>query len=137
MRKNSILRRWTPHYHFLGAFHTHPYDSWKDVIANKGWNFSDADQRMILHYDDLWELSYPARPIAMVMAVTVMSQPKDSFAKADESKLVFNVGNLRFWLSAAVGEVLLSQEKVFSTDNILVNPYSRHYDPGGKLDGVD
>ena len=37
--KNSILRLWAPHHHFLGEFHTHPYSNLEDVNRNNGWDF--------------------------------------------------------------------------------------------------
>ncbi len=136
--KNSILGYWSPHYHFLGSFHTHPYPSLEDVNNNKGWEFSDDDKATILGDEDVWELSHPGTPIAMVMAVTKMAAVYDSFVGVKAGRLEFNVGNLRFWLSVAVGEVSSGKEKVFSTDNILFNPHSRHYNrAGARLDGVD
>ena len=35
--KNSILDLWTPHYDFLGDFHTHPYKNYDEVRSNEGW----------------------------------------------------------------------------------------------------
>ena len=136
--KTQFSATGAPHYHFLGSFHTHPYPSLEDVNNNKGWEFSDDDKATILGDEDVWELSHPGTPIAMVMAVTKMAAVYDSFVGVKAGRLEFNVGNLRFWLSVAVGEVSSGKEKVFSTDNILFNPHSRHYNrAGARLDGVD
>ena len=138
--KHDILSLWTPHYHFLGTFHTHPYDSLQSVKKSNGWEFSKQDERVILADEDLWELSGPQTPIALVMAVTKIASVHDTFSEVEGGgrRLQFNVGNLRFWLSAGVGEVSESLEKVFSRDGILFNPYSRHVNlAGSRLEGVD
>ena len=136
--KNSILSRWTPHYHFLGMFHTHPYPRLKDVQDNRGWELSGQDERAFLSDDDLWRLSRPGHPMALVMAVTRIARVDDTICKVDGGRLEFNVGNLRYWLSAAVGGFSADREKELSTDNIMFNPYSRHVNLAGFwLDGTE
>ena len=136
--KNSILGRWTPHYHFLGMFHTHPYASRKDVVDCRGWDLSEQDERAILGDEDLWKLSSPGNPIALVMAVTRMAIVNNSICKVEGGRIEFNVGNLRYWLSAAVGEFSPGLEKVLSKDNITFNRYSRHVNLAGFwLDGTE
>lgn len=138
--KNSILRLWAPHHHFLGQFHTHPYSNLEDVNRNNGWDFSDQDVRAFLGDEDIWELSYPEMPVQFVVAVTKIGAVHDTLSKleVDGRRLQFNVGNLRFWLSVGVGEVSMGQEKLFSRNNIVFNPYNRHFNlAGARLDGVD
>lgn len=138
--KNSILRLWAPHHHFLGEFHTHPYGNLEDVNRNNGWDFSDEDVCAFLSDEDIWELSYPEMPIQLVVAVTKIGAVHDTFSKLelDGRRLQFNVGNLRFWLSVGVGEVSRGQEKTFSKDNIVFHPFNRHFNQAGVwLDGTE
>ena len=136
--KHSVLELWAPHCHFLGMFHTHPYESRDDVYKNKGWEFSEQDRDLFLSDEDIWELSSPGMPIALVMAVTKIESVFDTVADPSKGRLEFNVGNLRFWLSVGIGEVSRSQEKVFSRNNINFNPYGRHHNwAGSRLIGVD
>lgn len=138
--KNSILRLWAPHHHFLGEFHTHPYNNLEDVNRNNGWDFSDEDVCAFLSDEDIWELSYPEMPIQLVVAVTKIGAVHDTFSKLelDGRRLQFNVGNLRFWLSVGVGEVSRGQEKTFSKENIVFHPFNRHFNQAGVwLDGTE
>lgn len=138
--KNSILRLWAPHHHFLGEFHTHPYNNLEEVNRNNGWDFSDQDVRAFLRDEDIWELSYPKMPVQLVVAVTKIGAVHDTFSKLelDGRRLQFNVGNLRFWLSVGVGEVSRGQEKIFSRDDIVFHPFNRHFNQAGVwLEGTD
>lgn len=138
--KNSVLRLWAPHHHFLGEFHTHPYSNLKDVNRSSGWDFSDQDEHAFLSDEDIWELSYPERPIQLVVAVTKIQNVHETFSQLelDGRRIQFNVGNLRFWLSVGVGEVSKGQEKIFSRENIVFHPFNRHFNPAGVwLDGTE
>ena len=136
--KNSIIELWAPHNHFLGEFHTHPYETLEDVNEVKGWNFSEEDEETFLKDEVLWALATPSHPIAMVMTVTKMAVVQDTYLEAENNRIKFNVGNLRFWLSVGIGGMSESQTKVFSTDNLLVHPFTRHINPSGtKLRGVE
>ena len=135
--KNSVLTLWAPHYHFLGTFHTHPYETLEEVRVSKGWNFSDGDRETFLSDEDLWEMARPECPIMVVMAVTKIARVQDSVLKTEvDGRLEFNVGNLRFWLSIVVGEVSRSQSKTLS-ENILFHPFTRYVNlASSELDGV-
>ena len=139
--KNSIINLWAPHYHFLGAFHTHPYNTLDEVKENQGWDFSSDDKRVFISDEDMWRLSGPNhQPIMMVMAVTKMAKVADTELSVDANggRMEFNVGNLRFWLSMGIGQVSEGKDKEFSTSDILFHPYTRYVNlAGSKLDGID
>ena len=139
--KNSILNFWAPHYHFLGTFHTHPYDTLDEVKEHQGWNFSRQDRSVFLRDEDLWKLSGPNHyPIMMVMAVTQIAKVNDTelSVHANGGRIEFNVGNLRFWLSMGIGRMSEGMDKEFSTEDVLFHPFTRHVNlAGSKLDGIN
>ena len=138
--KNSIVTLWAPHYQFLGAFHTHPYDTLGEVNSSSGWNFSSADEENFLDDADMWELSgTDHHPIMMVMAVTKIAAVFDTELKVTNGgrSLEFNVGNLRFWLSVGIGQVSRGMDKEFSTGNVRFHPFTRYFNAAGsRLDGI-
>lgn len=135
--KDSVLGMWIPHCHFLGMFHTHPYESLTEVNDNKGWEFSDGDEESFLSDEDSWELARPGCPLSMVMAVTKIKNVKDAILEAKDNRIVFNVGELRFWLSAGIGDVSRGQTKTLSTD-VSFRPFARYINwAGSRLRGVD
>ena len=115
--KNSILERWSPHLSFLGDFHTHPYESLKEVQKCKGWEFSPSDKNSFKLDDHLWKLAND-RPIMLVMAVAPIEKVHDTTAESQESNCWrFNIGELRFWLTASVGYIRKSRSTVSSINS--------------------
>ena len=115
--KNSILERWSPHLSFLGDFHTHPYESLKEVQKCKGWEFSRSDRISFKLDDRLWELANH-RPIMLVMVVAPIEKVRDTIAESQESNCWrFNIGELRFWLTASVGYIRKSRSTVSSINS--------------------
>lgn len=136
--KNSVLELWAPHYHFLGTFHTHPYETLDDVKKNQGWDFSEEDREGFLEYETLWELAAPSHPIAMVMAVTRIAKIHTSLLNVENNRIEFNVGNLRFWLSVGIGGMSRGKDKMFSTDDLLFHQFTRYVNlAGSELRGID
>ena len=158
--KDSILRLWAPYYHFLGDFHTHPYRDYDEVKKCEGWNFSKGDKKTFRDDDIAWSLCGSNKPIMMVMAVTEMGtvhnssleiQRGNSVFKVGESKkpydevlgrmggnrLVFNVGNLRFWLSVGIGRKTRQEKRMFDEGRVCFDPLSRYFNKSSsKLEGV-
>ena len=125
--KDSILHLWAPYHHFLGDFHTHPYGNYNEVNECEGWNFSKGDKKTFRDNDIAWSLCGSNRPIMMVMAVTRMGG----------NRLVFNVGNLRFWLSVGIGWKTRQGKRRFGEGRVCFDPLSRYFNKSGsKLEGV-
>ena len=136
--KNSVIELWAPHNHFLGTFHTHPYETLDDVNSVEGWLFSAGDVETFLDDEMLWALARPNHPIAMVMTVTKMAAVRGTHLDAENNRIRFNVGNLRFWLSVGIGGMSEGATKVFSTQDVLFHPFTRHINlPGSRLRGVE
>ena len=134
--KNSIIERWSPHLSLLGDFHTHPYGSRNEAQLARGWEFSEADKTTFLGDDDLWELS-ENRPVMLVMVVAPMQRVHETEAEwLYYDVWVFNVGHLRFWLAATVGE-LDGDDRNFQKDVVLDLDPRFYNEPGGRLFGVD
>ena len=135
--KNSILDLWAPHYYFLGDFHTHPYATLKDVNKDEGWKFSEHDIKSFIKDDNSWGLSGSNSPIMMVMAVTEIGRVRDTVLDIEErNRLMFSVGNLRFWLSIGIGKKSERGKRRFSEDDIYFHPFSRYFnESGSRIEG--
>lgn len=115
--KDSVLNLWAPHYHFLGDFHTHPYRDHDEVKENEGWQFSKRDIKSFKKDKQVWNLSGSNAPIMMVMAVTKMQKIHRTVLEMEaDNRFMFNVGNLRFWLSIGIGKLGRGERRVFSED---------------------
>lgn len=135
--KTSILDLWAPHYYFLGGLHTHPFDTLEELKDAKGWNPSKQDIKVFEKGDYAWGTSGLA-PIMAVMAVTEMQAVFDTQLTVESAnRWMFNVGNLRFWLSIGVGKTTRSGRRKFSTDDVYLYPQSWYFNQASsKLDGV-
>lgn len=136
--KNSVLDLWAPHHHFLGDFHTHPYRDHDEVRKNEGWRFSKRDKKSFRKDEQVWKLSGSNAPIMIVMTVTKMKSVFETVLDMEaDNRFMFNVGNLRFWLSIGIGR-LEEGRRVFSEDNVYFHPFSRYFnESGSRLDGVE
>ena len=134
--KNSIIERWSPHLSLLGDFHTHPYGSRKEAECARGWEFSPGDKEAFLGDDDLWKLA-DDRPVMLVMAVAPIQNVHETEAKwlRNFDVWVFNVGQLRFWLAAAVGE-RRGDDRHLRNDVMLELDPRFYNESGGRLSGV-
>lgn len=135
--KNSIIERWSPHLTLLGDFHTHPYESREDVEKANGWEFSDQDIEAFRNDKGLWKLT-KNRPIMFVMAVAPIMRVHSTEAEwKSDGTWVFNVGNLRFWLTAGVGYSKKKKRRLLKRKDITVELDPRFYnETGARLDGV-
>lgn len=136
--KDSVIELWAPHNHFLGTFHTHPYEGLDEVKGVEGWSFSEQDKEGLLDDEVLWALARPNHPIAMVMTVTKVAAVRFTHLKAEENLMEFNVGNLRFWLCVGIGGMSEGRTKIFSTENLRFHPFTRHINlPSSRLRGLE
>ena len=111
--KDKIVRRWSPHLSLLGNFHTHPYESREELVENKGWNFSSYDQDSFLQDDNLWKSANYA-PIFLVMAMAPLKKVYGTWGEATARfRWRFDVGEYRFYLSAAIGRTNRQGERCF------------------------
>ena len=109
---HSIIKRRSPHLKFLGEIHTHPYDSLEDVNSAKGWEFSDEDRDWSHEKDEneysVWKLYDLDFPLWLVLAVTPLQRVRGSNGATQHSEQGniwrFDIGELRFWLHAEVGQ---------------------------------
>lgn len=115
-----LARRW-PHLDMVGDFHTHPYLSNKDVLDNKGWEFSCGDYKS---YEDCTPESWAGR-VGLVLTLAELQRyyPDKSIdpqVKTRHGNIIqWQIGRYRFWLSAyavdAVGDRLVVSPKSGST----------------------
>ena len=101
--QDDIVKHWSPHLSLLGDFHTHPYESRRELIDNKGWEFSDCDRTSFLDDDNLW-VRADGDPVSLVMAVTQLRAVHEGWATQQTAyRWRFDIGQYRFYLSASAG----------------------------------
>ena len=101
--QDDIVKRWSPHVSLLGDFHTHPWESRKELRRFRGWNFSDTDKDSFLADDELWKQAGD-NPIALVMAITKLKRVREGWARHQAAhRSRFDIGQYRFSISAGAG----------------------------------
>ena len=101
--QDDIVKHWSPHLSLLGDFHTHPYGSRRDLIDNDGWEFSDCDRTSFVADDNLWRRA-DGSPVSLVMAIAELQAVRAGWATPKTAyRWRFDVGQYRFYLSAAAG----------------------------------
>ena len=93
--QDDIVKRWSPHVSLLEDFHTHPWESRKELRRFRGWNFSDTDKDSFLADDELWKHAGD-NPITLVMAVTKLQRVRKSQTKQlrQQHRGQFNIGQV-------------------------------------------
>lgn len=139
---HSIMHRRSPQLELLGELHTHPYDSLEEVKVNKGWEFSEADRQWWPESKDdassIWHLYgdvFP--PLWMVLAVAPLQKVNGKFDAEPlndrHNVWQFDVGELRFWLHAEIGERDAGGYVQFEPD-VILDMYPRFLTlPGERL----
>ncbi|MBL7239594.1 hypothetical protein [Komagataeibacter rhaeticus] len=140
--KSEFMKFWSPELTFLGDFHTHPYDTVKEVKSEKGFEFSEEDFYSFLNDDDLWNKT--ENPVMIVMAICKMQKVKEhnlEYIGSGTNIAVFSVAQFRFWINVSVGYINENGDRCttgnYSDDVILLNPMMRFWNPSGiKIDGL-
>ncbi|MEO5327834.1 MAG: hypothetical protein H7829_06275 [Magnetococcus sp. THC-1_WYH] len=97
MKKDVITSYW-PGISFLGDFHTHPYDHYKDVGVNQ-YKFSDQDRKRLEDIDIL----DPDFRISLVLTIAPLQRKSSSSGKQEKLNTVsWTMGHFRFWLTAYI-----------------------------------
>jgi len=96
--KDMITSYW-PQYSFLGDFHSHPYEYYKDVEEIKGYEFSEADRKSMVENkknDDDFRIS-------LVMTISSLKKASNSEPKIISDNIIcWTFNNYRFWLNACL-----------------------------------
>ena len=112
--QDDIVKHWSPHLSLLGDFHTHPYDTRQELIANRGWEFSDCDETSFLNDANMWQRA-DGDPLSLVMAVTQLQRVREGWATSKAAyRWRFDIGQYRFYLSAAAGRQNERGEREFT-----------------------
>lgn len=105
--KRTVLRNQWPHLQLIGDFHTHPYTTYSQALAAKGWEFSTADYET---YDNNWSPNEWEGRCALVLTIAELKKVHESSRKSNElwedNVIHWQVGSFRFWLSAIVLDVV-------------------------------
>lgn len=114
--KRDIMSSFWPQYDFLGDFHTHPYNHYKEVVDNQWYQFSEADYESIEECSKYWK-DYNYR-VGIVLSIAYMKKKSDKQSEwIDNSTIEFTLGNYRFWIKGYVayddekGELKLTEHK--------------------------
>ncbi len=117
--KDSIVGHWSPHLSLLGDFHTHPYESREELVKSKGWNFSKVDKTSFLEDKKLWQRAGNA-PISLVMAIAPLERVHGTWGESGaQFRWRFDVGEYRFYLSAAIGGLKKNGESYFKQRRVV------------------
>ena len=101
--QDDIVKQWSPHLSLLGDFHTHPFETLRDLKDNKGFEFSSTDKKSFIKDDNLWELSDGA-PISLVLAIAKLRKVKEGWSwQINSHRWRFSVGQYRIYINAAIG----------------------------------
>ncbi|KGG79618.1 hypothetical protein Y919_11005 [Caloranaerobacter azorensis H53214] len=101
MLKRDIMTSFWPQYDFLGDFHTHPYNHYKEVLDNKWYEFSEGDYESIENWSDYWKKHNYRVGIVLSIANMKRSSSKEP-SWIDNSTIEFTLGNYRFWIKGYV-----------------------------------
>lgn len=135
--KDMITSYW-PEYSFLGDFHSHPYDHYKDVLEIKGYEFSEGDRKSILenlNNDSDFRVSL----VATIASLKKSSYVEPQHLSANIVSWTFN--NYRFWLNACVthseiNEDEYSKNEIETEGKLALLPNSSHWKVGYESDQV-
>ncbi len=130
--KDLITSYW-PQYSFLGDFHSHPYEHYKDVEEIKGYEFSEGDRESMLQKkenDDDFRIS-------LVMTIASLKKASNSEPKfISENTINWTFNNYRFWLSACLVYREYDEEKD-ELDEIVLLPNSSSWKKEYSSDDID
>ena len=114
--QDSIVRHWSPHLSLLGQFHTHPYKSREELVSERGWGFSKPDDKSFRKDDSLWKRADDS-PISLVMAMAPLQRVHEGWGEAKApNRWRFELGEYRFYLSAAIGRKQGKKRRVMQND---------------------
>lgn len=100
--KRAALASFWPHLDYLGDFHSHPYETLREVRDTKGQYLSGGDR---MNLEDNWESFFRdlRYRLGLVVTVSAMQRVRDSgkvWAGEGLNCLEFNIGNFRLWIAA-------------------------------------
>ena len=133
--QDDIVKHWSPHLSLLGDFHTHPYASRRELIDNDGWKFSDCDRTSFLGDDNLWKRA-DGNPVSLVMAIAELQAVRQGWAEWKAAyRWRFDVGQYRFYLSAAAGREDEGGERKFTQRGVNLALGQYFFNEAGKRVG--
>lgn len=114
--KQAVMERWYPQLVLLGDFHSHPYETLKEVKTpaadepGPGFEFSTDDYETFLADDVIWRAAGD-RPLMLVMTICRLDHVHESHETSVRSNVeVFTIGEYRFWLNASAGYLIGTRE---------------------------
>ena len=96
--KRNIIDSFFPQYSFIGDFHTHPHNHYKEVEPEKLYCFSDTDFKLLEEYTEYWEKQSYRVGLVLTIARLERKQSIPSSYMTDLGTISFTLGNYRLWL---------------------------------------
>jgi len=126
--KDMITSFW-PQYSFLGDFHSHPYEHYKDVQELNGYEFSEGDRKaMIANKQNDRDFR-----VSLVMTISSLKRASNSPPKFVDNHIIsWTFNNYRFWLNACL--IHNSSEE---NNPIVLSPNSTHWKKTYESDEID
>lgn len=128
LAKRDFMRQYWPHLELVGTFHSHPYESYEDVMDAKGWRASDEEKEGVhtgdvVHWPEIHHHICPNIPFMAHLVVTITQLKKSGSAyparlPGNESKtgFVLSAGTRKMWIKAYA-----TQSTVLEEDSACLN----------------
>ena len=100
LKINTITSFW-PHLDYLGEFHSHAYDTYKDVNELKGYYFSKYDRKDLTENSEFWG-KYRHR-VGLLITIGPMKRAgrrETQWVNSNHNCVELNLGNFKIWLTA-------------------------------------
>lgn len=104
--KRDFFETFWPNLELVGTFHSHPYETLKDIEDVKGWESSEADERYWphIHEEICSDINHLAHLIVSVVELKRKSTlyPDRLDGKEPKAGYSFGAGNYRLWIRGYV-----------------------------------
>lgn len=96
----DVGNQFFPHLELVGDYHTHPYDSLSDLVANQGWEYSAADLESLPGYMEEVRARRERPLFSLVVAVAEGGKTGKGAFRKRPNVVQVPVGNLYFIIGA-------------------------------------
>lgn len=99
--KIATVTSFWPHLDYLGEFHSHPYDTYKQAQDAKGYYFSSCDRKDLAKNSEFWNSC--RHRVGMLVTIGSMGRSgtrETQWVNSNHSCVELNLGNFKIWLTA-------------------------------------
>lgn len=96
----DVGNQFFPHLELVGDYHTHPYDDLADLVAARGWEYSDGDQDSLPGYVEEVRARRERPLFSLVVAIAEGGKTGKGAFRKRRNVVQVPVGNLYFVIGA-------------------------------------